>query len=117
VFKLNSFLLNKIIHKAFRAYIKPYKKQTMATTKTTTTAAKKPKCIPFFSYSRENMDNEDSEFHEFLVDELKDIYWAEKHLARALPKMKKAAASTELAAAFEKHAEETNTHIATLEQV
>jgi ferritin-like metal-binding protein YciE len=60
---------------------------------------------------------EDSEFHEFFVDELKDIYWAEKHLAKALPKMKKAATSPELAAAFEKHTEETNTHVATLEQV
>lgn len=60
---------------------------------------------------------EDSEFHEFFVDELKDIYWAEKHLVKALPKMKKAATSPELAAAFEKHTEETNNHIATLEQV
>ncbi|WP_316789779.1 ferritin-like domain-containing protein [Pedobacter frigoris] len=60
---------------------------------------------------------EDSEFHEFFVDELKDIYWAEKHLLKALPKMKKAATSTELAAAFHKHTEETNTHIATLEKV
>nr|WP_068890308.1 ferritin-like domain-containing protein [Pedobacter panaciterrae] len=60
---------------------------------------------------------ENSEFHEFFVDELKDIYWAEKHLAKALPKMKKAATSEELASAFEKHAEETNNHVATLEQV
>lgn len=60
---------------------------------------------------------ENSEFHDFFVDELKDIYWAEKHLVKALPKMKKAATSPELAAAFEKHAEETNTHIVTLEQV
>ncbi|WP_222536898.1 YciE/YciF ferroxidase family protein [Pedobacter polysacchareus] len=59
---------------------------------------------------------EHSEFHEFFVDELKDIYWAEKHLVKALPKMKKAATSPELASAFEKHTEETNTHIATLEQ-
>ncbi|AMR33601.1 rubrerythrin family protein [Mucilaginibacter sp. PAMC 26640] len=60
---------------------------------------------------------EDSEFHEFFVDELKDIYWAEKHLVKALPKMKKAATSPELAAAFDKHTAETETHIATLEQV
>ncbi|WP_410478308.1 ferritin-like domain-containing protein [Pedobacter antarcticus] len=60
---------------------------------------------------------EDSEFHQFFVDELKDIYWAEKHLVKALPKMKKAATSKELAAAFEKHTEETNTHIQTLEKV
>ena len=59
----------------------------------------------------------DSEFHEFFVDELKDIYWAEKHLVKALPKMKKAATSPELAAAFDKHTQETNNHIATLEQV
>jgi ferritin-like metal-binding protein YciE len=60
---------------------------------------------------------EDTEFHEFFVDELKDIYWAEKHLAKALPKMKKAATSPELAAAFDKHTAETEQHIITLEQV
>jgi ferritin-like metal-binding protein YciE len=59
---------------------------------------------------------ENAEFHEFFVDELKDIYWAEKHLAQALPKMKKAATSPELAAAFDKHTAETETHIATLEK-
>lgn len=60
---------------------------------------------------------EDSEFHEFFVDELKDIYWAEKHLAKALPKMQKASTSPDLAAAFEKHTAETEQHITTLEQV
>ncbi|NEU06823.1 ferritin-like domain-containing protein [Flavihumibacter sp. R14] len=59
----------------------------------------------------------DSEFHKFFVDELKDIYWAEKHLVKALPKMQKAATSLELAACFEKHTAETQTHIETLEQV
>lgn len=60
---------------------------------------------------------ENSEFHEFFVDELKDIYWAEQHLVKALPKLKKAATSPELAAAFDKHTQETKTHIETLEQV
>lgn len=60
---------------------------------------------------------ENSEFHEFFVDELKDIYWAEQHLVKALPKMQKAATSTDLAAAFEKHTKETQDHIATLEKV
>lgn len=60
---------------------------------------------------------ENSEFHEFFIDELKDIYWAEKHLSKALPKMQKASTTPELAAAFEKHTQETKTHIATLEQV
>ena len=59
----------------------------------------------------------DSEFHKFFVDELKDIYWAEKHLVKALPKMQKSATSSELAAAFEKHTQETQTHIDRLEQV
>ena len=59
----------------------------------------------------------DSEFHEFFVDELKDIYWAEKHLVKALPKMQKASTSPELAAAFEKHTSETQMHIDTLEEV
>ena len=60
---------------------------------------------------------EDSEFHKFFVDGLKDLYWAEKHLVKALPKMKKASTSPELAAAFEKHTEETQIHIETLEKV
>src|SRR3954469_12111232 len=60
---------------------------------------------------------ENSEFHEFFVDELKDIYWAEKHLAKALPKMQKAATSPDLAAAFEKHTIETEQHILVLEEV
>jgi ferritin-like metal-binding protein YciE len=82
-----------------------------ATTKTTTkkSAVQKP------TGNTGKMEN--SEFHEFFVDELKDIYWAEKHLAKALPKMKKAATSPELAAAFEKHTQETLQHIDTLEQV
>lgn len=88
------------------------------TTKTGTSAAKKS--TPKKTNSKPTGKTgkmENSEFHEFFVDELKDIYWAEKHLVKALPKMKKAATSPELAAAFEKHTEETNTHIATLEQV
>jgi len=60
---------------------------------------------------------ENSEFHDFFIDELKDIYWAEKHLVKALPKMQKAATSTELAGAFEKHTQETQEHIQRLEKV
>ena len=60
---------------------------------------------------------QNSEFHKFFVDELKDIYWAENHLVKALPKMQKAATSSELRAAFEKHTQETQMHIQTLEQV
>ena len=59
----------------------------------------------------------DTLLQELFIDSLKDIYWAEKHLSKALPKMKKAATSPELAAAFDKHTQETLTHIDTLEQV
>jgi ferritin-like metal-binding protein YciE len=50
-------------------------------------------------------------------DTLKDVYFAEKKILTTLPKMKKAAQSEELAAAFEKHHAETEGHIQRLEQV
>jgi len=64
-----------------------------------------------------NNKMQNSEFTEFFVDELKDIYWAEQHLAKALPKLHKAATSDELAKAFEKHTKETEEHIKTVEKV
>lgn len=67
--------------------------------------------------SEVSKEMKDSEFHQFFIDELKDIYWAEKHLVKALPKMKKAATSKELAKAFDKHLGETETHVETLEKV
>jgi len=54
---------------------------------------------------------------EFFLNELKDIYWAEKHLVKALPKMQKAASSEELANAFAEHKTETEEHVARLEQI
>ncbi len=63
----------------------------------------------------EEMKN--SEFHKFFIDELKDIYWAETHLLKSLPKMQKASTSNELVKAFEKHTKETEKHVATLEKV
>jgi len=49
-------------------------------------------------------------------DGLKDIYWAEKALTKALPKMSKNASSEELKAAISKHLSETETHVDRLEQ-
>ena len=60
--------------------------------------------------------NEETKLRELFIEELKDIYWAEKHLTKALPKMKKAATSTELANAFEQHLTVTEGHIARAEQ-
>ena len=50
-------------------------------------------------------------------DTLKDVYFAEKKILTTLPKMKRAAQSEELAAAFEKHRGETEGHVQRLEQV
>ena len=50
-------------------------------------------------------------------DTLKDIYYAEKKILKALPKMAKGAQSEKLAAAFEKHREETEGQVERLEQV
>ena len=55
----------------------------------------------------------DTLFH----DALKDIYFAEKKILTALPKMAKAAQSDELRAAFEKHEGETETQVERLEKV
>src|SRR6201999_15668 len=57
----------------------------------------------------------DSALNELFIDELKDIYWAEKHLAKALPKMAKAATSDELRTAIQNHLSETENHITRLE--
>ena len=51
------------------------------------------------------------------LDTLKDIYYAEKQIYKALPKMAKAANSGQLRAAFEKHHDETEVQIERLEQI
>ena len=54
---------------------------------------------------------------ELFVEELKDLYHAEKQLVKALPKMAKAATSEELRTAFTDHLEQTKNHVLRLEQV
>lgn len=60
---------------------------------------------------------DDSMLLEFFKDEIKDIYWAEKHITKALPKMKKAATSPELQQGFADHLKETEGHVTRLEKV
>lgn len=48
---------------------------------------------------------------------LRDVYWAEKALAKALPKISKAASNAELKAAIDDHLKETKGHAKTLEAV
>lgn len=70
------------------------------------TAARKP-------ISKQNQ----TMLEELLLEELRDIYWAEQHLVKALPKMQEASTSEELAAAFEEHLTVTEEQIARLEEV
>ena len=54
---------------------------------------------------------------EMLVDEIRDLYHAEKQLTKALPKMAKAATHDDLREAFEVHLEETREQVTRLEEV
>ena len=65
--------------------------------------------------SRSEEMNNDA-LHELFLDELADVYSAEKQLTKALPKMAKAAQSPELRGAFETHLEETENQISRLEE-
>jgi len=58
-----------------------------------------------------------SQLEKLFTDSLKDIYWAEKHLTKALPKMKKKATTDELKSAIEEHLAQTEEHVSRLEQV
>ena len=59
------------------------------------------------------MKNLEELFHHLL----KDMYYAEKQIVKALPKMAKAAESPQLKQAFEHHLEETEEQVTRLEQV
>jgi ferritin-like metal-binding protein YciE len=59
----------------------------------------------------------EKKLQELFHETLKDIYFAEKKILKALPKMAKAAQSQNLKAAFEKHETETEEHVARLEKV
>jgi ferritin-like metal-binding protein YciE len=54
---------------------------------------------------------------DLFLDTLKDIYYAERKILKALPKMARAAASEDLKAAFQKHKDETEVHVERLQQV
>jgi ferritin-like metal-binding protein YciE len=85
---------------------------TPATKKTTTTATKASDAgkTPAKSDAAQELA---ALFHA----QLKDIYWAEKALTKALPKMAKNATSTILQTALQNHLAETNTQIGRLEKV
>lgn len=81
--------------------------------KTTTTSVKST------TSSRQvaSQNNESKLLSKFFVDGLKDIYWAEKHLVKALIKLEKKSTSEELKNAFSQHRMQTEEHATRLEQV
>ena len=63
------------------------------------------------------MAKHEKDLKDLFHETLKDIYFAEKQILRALPKMAKAAQSDELRQAFETHRDETESQIERLDQV
>jgi ferritin-like metal-binding protein YciE len=59
----------------------------------------------------------ENQLRELYVEELRDLYSAEKQLVKALPKMAKAATSSDLRSGFEEHLEQTKGHVSRLEQI
>ncbi len=66
--------------------------------------------------SATNDSNAEQGFRDLFEDELKDIYWAEKALTKAIPKMIKNTTTPDLAQALEDHLEETKGHVDRLEE-
>jgi ferritin-like metal-binding protein YciE len=62
-------------------------------------------------------EQNNSMLQELFIEHLRDMYWAEKHLVKALPKMEKAATSEELASAFADHLAVTQEQVTRLEEV
>lgn len=58
-----------------------------------------------------------SKLKEFFIEQLQDIYWAEKKLVKTLPKLAEAAHSAALRAAFDSHLAQTENHVTRVEQV
>jgi ferritin-like metal-binding protein YciE len=67
--------------------------------------------------AKSKSNSEDSQLEEFFINALEDIYWAEKHLTKAIPKMIKAATTEELRKVFEEHLEVTKGQVLKLEKV
>ncbi|GAA4459454.1 hypothetical protein GCM10023093_00470 [Nemorincola caseinilytica] len=62
-------------------------------------------------------EKEETPFEKLFMDMLKDMYWAEQHLVKALEKMSKAATTEQLQDAFDDHLYVTKKHASRLERV
>jgi ferritin-like metal-binding protein YciE len=68
-------------------------------------------------HKKGHADMKENQLKELYVEELRDLYSAEKQLVKALPKMAKAATSPDLRGGFEEHLEQTKGHVARLEKI
>ncbi|GGB78910.1 YciE/YciF family protein [Dyadobacter sediminis] len=59
----------------------------------------------------------DPALNELFLDSIRDIYWAENHLVKTLPKMISSATSSTLSSALQEHLTQTKTHVKRLEQI
>lgn len=78
-------------------------------TKTSKTRRLSPQRKTTIKSSKDNLE-------DIFEDLLKDIYWAEKHLTKALPRMSRASFNEDLKAAFDSHLEITEQQVKRLEQ-
>lgn len=90
----------------------------MAPTKSTDdsknrTAGKLKSAIP----NLKGAGNKNSLLEDFFYESLKDIYWAEKQLIKALPRMQKAATTSGLKSAIEEHIAQTREQVARLDEI
>ena len=92
-------------------------KQKTALTNTRTAAAGQAATDDQNKNGSGREDNTSSLLEKFFTDQLKDIYYAEQQLTKALAAMKEAASTEELEDAFEHHEKQTERHIKRLEKV
>jgi ferritin-like metal-binding protein YciE len=74
-------------------------------------------CPPIKLQPKENTVAKEKTLDDLFYETLKDIYYAEKKILKALPKMAKGAQAPDLKAAFEKHRDETEGQVERLDQV
>ncbi len=72
---------------------------------------------PASNKTREEQGNDNTQLKKLFIDSLKDLYWAEKHLTSALPKMHKSATTEIVKTAITDHLAQTEEHITRLEEV
>jgi len=78
---------------------------------------KKNETVSSPKFAAQTSVQESPALKELFTDSISDLYWAENHLVKALPKMISAATSPALKQAIQSHLSETEGHVKRLEQV